>query len=1068
MSGAALPDAAIQVKNVGTGVAQNTTSDSGGRFRVPDLGIGDYEVQAYKNGFQTVVHRGITLAVGSESVVDFSLPVGQQQQTVTVEGQASQVETTSAAVGNVVSSVQMRDLPLNGRSYTSLLTLAPGVQTAAAPTQTPSGAFFGRGAQYSVAGSRLYGQAFLLDNTDVVDFFGHGVGSAATGTALGVEAIAEFQALTATYGAQFGGNGAVLNAVSRSGTNDFHGSAYEFFRNNKLDARDFFDPAQQPNGERNPPFRRNQFGGSFGGPVKKDKAFFFVNYEGLRQLKGVSSPIFVPDANARNGFLPCAVASTVACNTATGLANVGFASTQLRDALSLFPATGLISPTGIARIIAGSNQVANENYFLGRFDYTFSEKDSLFARYVLDRADFLLPALVPVYTEQDLSRSHIATLEERHVFSATLVNLARISFVRPAEYGAYPQPNLRAADGTFPLQFYPGYGIEDGGLGVTGLSALGPSGILPSFIVPNRFTEADDVYWTKGAHNFKFGISIERFQQNDTSGFRGPGNYTFNGLLQFMQGATTLYNGNLVGQFDNGRPFRELWITPYIQDDWKLTPKMTMNLGLRYTWGANPSSANNLFQITSPPNTNYPSGTNVAPSAPFFAHVPNVWKDNPNTRNFDPRIGLAYDPFGDHKTSVRAGFGIFHELIKATVYQAGYVLNPPYTTVVAPAVPGLCSPVFGAVTPGSPGAVNLTCPQQALGVSITQGYDYNAKTTPYMMQYNFSVQHEFGSGNVITLGYVGSEGRHLWVQHDLNPPLPNTPAATVPPGSPCGLLACLATIPGRGPTVTTNRRPNPAGVTFLVYFQPVGTSNYNSLQASFNHRFSKNFQAQLSYTWGKSLDEVSNSIGLEAGQGQSGTGASNPYNRLYDYGPSTFDRRHNFTMNAIYEIPWRANRLVSGWQLSGVLTAVSGFPFNPAIGFDNEGLQAFTTTNAERPDIASGCTYQSAINGDPSQWYKPSCFVLPQVGNPGNIGRDSLLGPKLVNTDFAILKNTKITERFNTQFRAEFFNIFNHPNFGIPTTNTFVQGAGFNPQAGVITTTTTFQRQVQFALKVIF
>jgi len=1072
MSGAALPDAAVQVKNVGTGLTQTANTDGAGRFRAPDLGLGDYEVQASKAGFQTVVHKGITLTVGSESVVDFSLAVGQQQQTITVQGQASQVETTSAAVGNVVESVQMRDLPLNGRSYTSLLALAPGVQTAAQATQSAGSAFYGRGAQYSVAGSRLYGQAFLLDNTDVADFFGHGVGSAATGDALGVEAIAEFQALTATYGAQFGGNGAVLNAVSKSGTNDFHGSAYEFFRNNVLDARDYFDLPQQPDGDRNAPFRRNQFGGSLGGPVKKDKAFFFVNYEGLRQLKLADTPIFAPDANARNGFLPCAAAPRVPCNAATGLANVGFASPALSDVLSLFPATGVTTPTGVANIVAGANQVANENYFMGRFDYTFSEKDSIFARYVLDRGDFLLPATVPIYTEQDLSRSHIATIEERHVFSASLVNLGRFSFVRPAEYGALLNPNVTAASGSHPLEYYPGLGVQDGGVTIAGISngfsSIGPSGILPTTVVPNRFTEADDVYWTRGAHNFKFGFSVERFQQNDTAGFTGPGNYSFNGLLQFMQGVPALYLGNLPGQLNDQRLFRELWITPYFQDDWKVSPKLTLNLGLRYDWGANPSDAgNNLYQILNPPATTSPSGTTVFPSAPAFAHVPNVWQNNPNTKNFDPRIGLAYDPFGDHKTSIRAGFGVFHELIKATVYQAGYVLNPPYTTIAAPFIPSpapgippICTPVFGPVTPGGSGAGNLKCPQQ---VSNTQGYWYPSDTTPYMMQYNFSVQREIGTGNVVTLAYVGSEGRHLWDQHDLNPPLPNTPAAGLPPGAPCGLLACLA-----GPRIVNNPRLNHFVVGYLVYFQPVGTSNYNSLQASFNHRFSHNLQTQLSYTFGKSLDEVSNSIGLEAGQAQSGTGASNPYNRNYDYGRSTFDRRNNFTASAVYQLPFAANRVVGGWQLSGVLTAVSGFPFNPAVGFDNEGIGAPTTTNAERPNIAPGCTYASAVFSNPHQWYNPACFVLPQVGTPGNIGRDVLSGPGLFNIDFAVLKNTKINERVNTQFRAEFFNLLNHPNFGIPNTNTFVQGGAVAQTAGVITSTTTFQRQIQFGLKILF
>jgi hypothetical protein len=841
----------------------------------------------------------------------------------------------------------------------------------------------------------------------------------------------------------------VLNAVTKSGTNAVHGSAYEFLRNNVLDARDYFDPATQPNGARNPPFRRNQFGGSLGGPAKKDKAFFFVNYEGLRQFKGISTPVFVPDANARNGVLPCAVAIGVACNAATGLANVGFANQALRDTFSLYPATSLTSPTGVARVVVGANQVAHENYFLGRFDYNLSSKDSLFVRYVLDRGDFSLPSTIPIYTELDLTRAHIATLEWRRIASSNLVNLARVSFVRPAEYGSYPIPTATAPNGSHPLQFYPGQGVEDGSITVAALTGIGPSSILPTTVVPNRFTEGDDVLWTRGAHSMKFGITFERFQQNDTSGFFGPGAYRFNGLLQFLQGNVAGYNGNLPGQFNDQRLFRELWITPYVQDDWKITARLTLNLGLRYTWGANPSeSKNNLNQILDPPTTS------------AFVNVPNVWQNNPSTKNFDPRIGLAYDLFGDHKTSLRAGFGVFHELIKATVYQAGYVLNPPYTTIAAVPIPGLCTPSYGPVTPGGSGAVNLACPQQ---VSITQGYWYKANTTPYMMQYNFSLQRELGSGNVLTVAYVGSQGRHLWAQHDLNAPLPNTPAAGLAPGSPCGLLACLSA--GR---IVSNPRPNTRGVGWLVYFQPVGTSNYNSLQASFNHRFSHSFQTQVSYTWSKSLDEVSNSIGLEAGQAQSGTGGSNPYSRAYDYGRSTFDRTHNFTANAVYALPFAKNKLIGGWQVSGLLTAVSGLPFNPVVGFDNEGLGSPTTQNAERPNAVAGCTYESSVVGVPNQWYNPACFRIPAVGTPGNIGRDSLVGPGLVDFDAAILKNTKIGERIDTQFRAEFFNLMNHPNFGIPTTNTFVQGGAISSSAGTITTTTTFQRQIQFGFKILF
>ena len=556
-SGAAIPGAAIQVKNAATGITQTVTSDEQGRYRVPDLGIGEYDVEASKAGFQTVVRKTITLSVGSQPVVDFSLPVGTGSESVTVESQISQVDITSAAVGALVEGTQIRDLPLNGRNYTSLIALAPGVQTSAQAVQAAGSGFFGRGAQYSVAGSRLYGQAYLLDNTDVSGFFGHGVGSGATGSSLGVEAIAEFQALTATYGAQFGGNGAVLNAVSKSGTNDFHGTVYEFLRNNKLDARDYFDPPSQPNGSRNPPFRRNQFGASLGGPVNKDRAFFFVNYEGLRQLKGVSTPIFLPDANARNGLLPCAIAGTTApCNSATGLANVGFANSSVRDTLSLYPPTTSTSPNGVVASIAQANQIAHQDYLLARFDYSISNNDSLFVRYVHDRGEFLLPTTVPLYVENDLSRAHIVTAEWKRISSANLLNLARFSFVRPAEYGSYPQAHAAAPDGSHPLEFYPGLGIQDGSVTIAGLSAIGPSGILPTIVVPNRFTAADDLVWTRGAHTLKFGAAFDRLHQNDTSGFRGPGAYNVNGLLQFLQGNVSVFTGNAIGQFNTTRLFR--------------------------------------------------------------------------------------------------------------------------------------------------------------------------------------------------------------------------------------------------------------------------------------------------------------------------------------------------------------------------------------------------------------------------------------------------------------------------------------------------------------------------------
>ena len=418
MSGAAIPDAMVQVKNVGTGVTQTVTADAQGRYRVPDLSVGDYEVQATKPGFSTVVHKGITLTVGTQAVVDLSLAVGQQQQTVTVEGQASVVETTNATIGSVTSEQQMRELPLNGRNFEQLIQLAPGVAT----VQFANNAMQGRAAQYSVAGGRPEGQAIMMDDENLQSFWNNGI-SSITGSSIGIEAIAEFQTLTNSFSAQFGGNGAVINAVSRSGTNAFHGSAFDFLRNSDLDARDFFLRTRSSP----PPFRRNQYGGSVGGPVVKDKAFFFVDYEGIRQLLQQFGVATVPN---------CPTACTI---TATN----PIAAAAIANTLALYPKpTVLQSPTAtIGQATTFGNQTIHEDYVLTRFDYSFSEKDSIFARYFSDKTSELSPFAgagiavgggpLPYWPGTDGSLSQYTTVEERHIISPTLINLAKISYSRP-------------------------------------------------------------------------------------------------------------------------------------------------------------------------------------------------------------------------------------------------------------------------------------------------------------------------------------------------------------------------------------------------------------------------------------------------------------------------------------------------------------------------------------------------------------------------------------------------------------------------------------------------------------
>jgi hypothetical protein len=1016
-SGAAIPGATVQVRNTGTSQTQEVQTDAQGRFRIPELGLGQYDIHASKDGFSTAARTGVPLTVGSQTVVDFSLIVGQQQQTVTVEGAVSEVETTSSAVSNLVEQTQMRELPLNGRNFGELILLAPGVQSIPAGTS-----FYGKTDNYSIAGSRPEGQAFLLDDVDVSGFWNHGTGSGALGTQLGLDAISEFQTLTNTYSAQFGGNGAVINAVTRSGTNSFHGSAYEFLRNSALDARNFFDPQNIA------PFRRNQFGGAVGGPIKKDKMFFFVNYEGLRQLLGETQIAFVPDANAHQGLLPCASAPGAPCG-ANGLANVGVAP-NVASTLGLFPIPTNQIGGGIGSVTEVASQIGHENYLLARFDYSISGSDSLYIRFVRDTANLVEPfsgSSIPLWPEQDLTANYYSTIEERHIISPTLINIARISYIRPEDSAA-------ATANTSPLEYFPGR--ENGsvtfgaGFGSASVSSIGDNQLLPFGLPENKFFYGDDVFWTKGAHSIKFGLQVERVDSNTYAPFLWGGQWTFPSLAAFLQGTAATVVSAFPNQDDGYKDFRELFLTPYFQDDWKVTSKLTLNLGIRYEYQTNPLEV--THQMTA----------FLAPPFGGFQPVTHAFYNNPSTKNYNPRIGLAYDPFADHKTSIRAGFGIFHDALLPRLYDPGYWLNPPYAIGVQ-LQPNYPTPFAG----------NGILPPQA---SQVEGMYYYLHNTPYVIQYNFNIQRELGAGNILTVGYVGSEGVHLIQSVDMNPPTivsgtiydPVFDAELTPAGS--------IQIPNGG-----RENPNPL-VGALSEKNATGHSHYNSLQASFNRRFSHGLQAQASYTYSKSIDDGSTTYGLEGPQQD----LANPYNAAYDVGRSLFDRTHSFRASFVYALPLGDHLLLRGWQWSGIFTAVTGPPLDILDGPTMSGL-----TN-DRPNLNPGYT-PDPILSKVNEWINPAAFSLEPVGTLGNLGRDTAVGPGLWSLDTAVMKDTRITEALRVQFRAEFFNIFNHTNFSPPPNlGVFILNpngsASVNPTFGQLTSTATTSRQIQFAVKFLF
>jgi hypothetical protein len=1068
-SGAVLVGAKIEVKNLGTGITQSVITDTQGRYSIPDLPVGSYEVRASATGFQTVVRTGITLTVGSQPVADFTLPTGPTSETVTVIGEAAQVDTRTATVSSLVTPTQMRELPLNGRNFSALLTLAPGVQTV---PQSPAGGggsatFYGQGTNYSISGSRPVGQSFLLDNTELQGFFNHGAGSSVTGNSLGVEAIEEFRVLTNTYSAEFGGTGAVVNAVSRSGKNTLHGSAFEFLRNSVFDAKNYFDDPVADI----PSFRRNQFGGSLGGPIDKDKLFFFGAYEGLRQGQGQTGRQFVPSAGARQGILPCAALNNTAnCTASTPDRNFGVPNindpnpdkARIARILTLYPlpnaspAPGLPvgselidsqgRRTGIGLFTSVNSEVINEDYVLGRMDYTISGKDSLFGRYIIDSAYRRIPyplSQIALWPEVDNTKNQFFTIEERRIFSPKLVNSLRFNFARTNERGR--------TDGFRDELDIIGGGRQNGAIFATGaqsgVTAIGASGTVPFVLVQNKFTVGDDLYLNAGSHSLKFGATVTRVQTNLSAPSYVGGNFTFGTLENFLNGTPLSMLGMEAPSpsFSTARYFREIDFFPYIQDEWKVTPRLTLNLGLRYAFATNAVAAGAA-----------PLNVIINPlTATGFTQVDHVLAKNPNVRNFDPRIGLAWDPFNDHKTSIRAGFGIFHEPVAPRTYAPAFYLAPPSGSTILvnlrlatgnPNLPPLLlsNPYGIGLPPGSVFAANYTA---------FAGLDYTTDTSPYVMQYNLTIQRELPGRFIASAGYVGSSGVHLFSIRDQN--LPRlTPGGAGLPGSPTNPFSGTATNPNFGS---------------LNNVAPSSHSTYHSLQASLNRQFSEGFVLGMSYTWSKCLDNGSVSSGLEQGAFP----ITYELRPDYDRGLCSFDIPQTFSANGIYSLPFRGNKFVEGWQLSGILSAFGGRPINIQTGFTFPSRSGLGGIVGDRPNYsnAPGCNPDRVL-GDPNRWFDPSCYVLQQPGTLGNVPRHSIRGPNFFNTDFAVLKNTKVSEKLDIQFRAEFFNATNHPNFQAPNSYTLFTGTAANPapnpNVGRILATANSSRQIQFGLKFIF
>ena len=1095
-SGGAVINANVTIKNVATGVARGVPTNGDGFYVAPNLVPGSYEVRIDATGFASTVVSGITLTIGERREVNVALKVGQLSDKITVTSdQISDVQLASSAVGNVVDSHTVVDLPLNGRDWTSLTLLEAGV--AQIRTQKALGIGNDRpnrglGVDITIGGNRPQGNNYRLDGVSINDYSSGAPGSI-TGGLLGVDAVQEFSVVKSNAPADYGKtSGGVINAASRTGTNALHGSVYEFLRNNALDTRNFFDKAKDSSGNLIvPPFRRNQFGGSAGGPIIKDHTFFFADYEGLRQGLSTTNSITVPSQNARNGILTiCSQPNPPAYCMGNHLVvgpgtDANGVDLQVKPFLAcsstscLFPLPNgtVTGDTGIYNFV--SSQPTTEDFVTTRIDHKLSASDSLFGTYVFDKAQISNPDAYNIKNNGNQSRRHTVALEESHIFGPAVLNTARFGFNRDVVIANSTLSAINPAAADLAFGFDPGrpVGIITVGSGVTQFSGgLGAIGEYHFHF--NTYQFYDDLYWTRNKHSFKFGFSAERIQSNQfTRGSSPNGFFTFGSLQSFLQNQPSTFATRLGASF-TPRDLRQTIFAGYVQDDYKLRPNLTLNLGVRYEMATVPTeTANQLATLVNLTD----SGPRIG--SPYFS--------NPTRRNFAPRVGFSWDPFKTGKTSIRGAFGVYDVLPLPYQFELLTLLSAPFTEggSLSKTKANLPTDLLTGDFPTNAYA------KAALPAKLRYGYVEQNPHRSYVEQWNLNIQRELFRSFVLTVGYVGSHGVHLPTHtDDINGVQPAKLASggylwPTAPNSP--RLFTDAKVQGQVSANTWS-----------------AASTYHGLNVEAIKRLSHGIQIQGSYTFSKSIDTSSSGI---AGDTFGNSVSSLPFfDPRLRRGLSDFDVHHVLAINALWMIPnpksWSAvpEWFASGWQLGGIFTLTSGLPFTPTIGGDPLGLQS--ADNYAFPDRTPGCnTVNSNFKSSGLHYLNLSCFTLPMAtaaiagqcrtfgfvapnppnpGNPGiagtcanllgNSGRNTVIGPGLKDMDFSLFKNNpihKISETFNVQFRWEVFNVANHANFNppAPAARQIFTAAGALNNAGVLSSpTVTSSRQMQFALKFIW
>jgi hypothetical protein len=1023
-SGAYVSGATVILRNLETGNQRTLSTGTDGRYSAPSVPVGKYQITVSKAGFGTQVTTGINLVVGQTLTLNLALTVGAVEQKVTVEATPQSVNLSTQQVSGLVDERQVKELPLNGRSYDTLILLNPGVVNYTAQRSGGIGTSNSSvGNMFSITGHRPQDNIFLLNGIEYTGASLINVTPGGTsGQLLGVDAVREFNVASDGYGAEYGKRtGAQISIITDSGSNAVHGALYEFLRNSALDARNYFDQAKIPE------FQRNVFGGSLGGPLRKNKLFLFGNYEGYRQNLGLSDVTLVPDNEARLGYVPNSSGTEqyVGVNASVApLLNLW----PVQNGAELTTAGGL--PSGIAYAYSSPPQHIREDFGTTRFDDNISDRDLLFGVYTIDDSIAHTPSANPLSLVEENLREQVLSVQEQHIFSPNFLNTARIGFSRASYYftGIVPVniPGWVTGD-TVGAIVISGSTASNGASTITGAGANTGSN---NATARNLFTYDDHFYWTHGRHQIEAGSWAQRIQSNDNLAQNQYGQASFSTLTTFLQGTVATFT---VVPAPTELGWRSTEAAGFVSDTFHITPRLEIRAGFRFEstngWNEAHGRASNYSFANGVISTNPTVGSSALPV--------NNAKFLPN-----PRLGLAWDPFGNGKTAVHASVGLYHSLLDTLDYRLDQ--TAPYnTTSVQKTVP-VSSLV---IAPGS-GAVGTISPSNV----------QPDISTPAVVDYTLKIEQQVAKNTTLSIGYVGYHGYHQIQSEDENEPVP---------------VAC-STCFGGIQYVTGSKDANPA-VANTTSWVSHGVSSYNGLQVDVRRNFSSGLQFRGVYTYSKALDD--GSAWNTSVSGNTPAFVEYPGNPKLDWGPSAADMRHIAAVNATYDLPFGDGRKffthqspwvaksISGFTVSGILTEQSGFPFSPQLGYNPTG--SGDTRNPVRPNLNptfTGNLYPKTVG----EYFNPNAYTAPATGTLGDAGRDSLKGPDLSELDASLTKTTAINQRLRLQFRAEFFNILNHANFNTPNPVVYTAATTQSPTAGVITATSTTSRQIQFGAKILF